>query len=45
MGAEEAAKISESLMTNTTLTELNLYCDDKIIKNNVWSNKCKMNEI
>ncbi len=33
IGAEGAAKISESLMTNTTLTELNLKCDDNIIKN------------
>ena len=27
--AEGATKISELLMTNTTLTELNLYSDDK----------------
>ena len=33
IGAEGAMKLSESLMTNTTLTELNLSCDDKIIKN------------
>ena len=32
IGDEGAAKISESLMTNTTLTELILY-DDNIIKN------------
>ena len=31
--AEGAVKISESLMINTTLTKLNLYCDDNIIKN------------
>ena len=31
--AEGAAKISESLMTNTTLTTLNLGSDDNIIKN------------
>ena len=30
---EGAAKISESLMTNTTLTYLNLDGDDNIIKN------------
>ncbi len=33
LGDEGAAKISESLMTNTTLTELNLGGDDNIIKN------------
>ena len=33
IGAEGAAKISESLMTNTTLTELYLSSDDNIIKN------------
>ena len=33
IGAEGAAKISESLMTNTTLTYLYLGCDDNIIKN------------
>ena len=33
IGAEGAMKISESLMTNTTLTELNLSSDDNIIKN------------
>ena len=33
IGDEGAAKISESLMTNTTLTELDLYGDDNIIKN------------
>ena len=33
VGAEGAMKISESLMTNTTLTELDLGCDDNIIKN------------
>ena len=33
IGAEGAAKISESLMTNTTLTELDLNRDDNIIKN------------
>ena len=33
IGDEGAMKISESLMTNTTLTELNLGCDDNIIKN------------
>ena len=30
VGAEGAAKISESLMTNTTLTTLDLYSDDKM---------------
>ena len=30
IGAEEAIAISESLKTNTTLTELNLSGDDKI---------------
>ena len=34
IGAEGATKISESLMTNTTLTILDLSCDDNIIKNN-----------
>ena len=34
IGAEGAAKISESLMTNTTLTELGLGGDDNIMKNN-----------
>ena len=33
IGDEEAAKLSESLMTNTTLTILDLGCDDNIIKN------------
>ena len=33
IGAEGATKISESLMTNTTLTTLNLMCDDNIMKN------------
>ena len=33
IGAEGAAKISESLMTNTTLTILDLNGDDNIIKN------------
>ena len=33
IGDEGAMKISESLMTNTTLTELNLYGDDNKIKN------------
>ena len=33
IGAKGAAKISESLMTNTTLTTLNLSCDDNIMKN------------
>ena len=33
IGDEGAAKISESLMTNTTLTKLDLECDDNIIKN------------
>ena len=33
IGAEGAKKISESLMTNTTLTELNLEGDYNIIKN------------
>ena len=33
IGDKGAVKISESLMTNTTLTELNLSCDDNIIKN------------
>ena len=32
IGAEGAAKISELLMTNTTLTELDLSCDDNINK-------------
>ena len=30
IGDEGAAKISESLMINTTLTKLNLECDDNI---------------
>ena len=30
IGAEGAAKISESLMTNTTLTTLDLGCDDNV---------------
>ena len=30
IGDEGAIQISESLKTNTTLTELNLSCDDKI---------------
>ena len=30
IGDEGAMKISESMKTNTTLTELNLECDDKI---------------
>ena len=34
IGDEGAAKISESLMINTTLTDLNLGCDDNMIKNN-----------
>ena len=33
IGDEGAMKISESLMTNTTLTYLNMSCDDNIIKN------------
>ena len=33
IGDEGAMKISESLMINTTLTELDLSCDDNIIKN------------
>ena len=33
IGDEGAAKISESLMINTTLTTLHLRCDDNIIKN------------
>ena len=33
IGAEGAVKISESLMTNTTLTILDLYGDDNIMKN------------
>ena len=33
IGAEGAMKISESLMTNTTLTELDLGSDDNIINN------------
>ena len=33
IGDEGTMKISESLMTNTTLTKLNLSCDDNIIKN------------
>ena len=35
IGGKGAMKISESLMTNTTLTELNLCCDDNITKNNI----------
>ena len=38
IGDEGAAKISESLMTNTTLTELNLMSDDNI-------NESKRNKI
>ena len=34
IGDEGATKISESLMINTTLTTLDLQCDDNIIKNN-----------
>ena len=34
IGYEGAAKISESLMANTTLTTLDLECDDNIMKNN-----------
>ena len=30
IGAEGAIQISESLKTNTTLTSLNLECDEKI---------------
>ena len=33
IGDEGAMKISESLMTNTTLTKLGLSGDDNIIKN------------
>ena len=33
IGAEGAAKISESLMTNTTLTKLDLSGNDNITKN------------
>ena len=33
IGDEGAAKISEALMTNTTLTVLGLYGDDNIIQN------------
>ena len=33
IGDEGAAKISESLMTNTTLTTLDLSGDDNIMKN------------
>ena len=33
IGAEGASKMSESLMTNTTLTKLDLWGDDNIIKN------------
>ena len=33
IGDKGAAKISESLMTNTTLTTLGLRCDDNITKN------------
>ena len=33
IGDKGAGKISESLMTNTTLTELYLYSDDNITKN------------
>ena len=29
IGAEGAVRISESMKTNTTLTKLNLGCDDK----------------
>ena len=35
IGSEGAAKLSESLMINTTLTELQLCGGDNIIKNNV----------
>ena len=38
IGDEGAAKISESLMTNTTLTTLNLRCDDN-------TNESKRNKI
>ena len=33
IGVEGAVKISESLMTNTTLTTLDLGSDDNIMKN------------
>ena len=33
IGDEGAAKISESLMTNTTLTTLDLSSDDSMVKN------------
>ena len=43
-----AVKIGESLMTNTTLTELNLGGDDNIMKNrknNIWRNESENEEI
>ena len=33
IGDEGAVRISESLMINTTLTELYLFCDDNIVWN------------
>ena len=33
VGNEGAMKISESLMINTTLTEVSLFGDDNVIKN------------
>ena len=48
IGDEGAMKISESLMTNTTLTTLDLSCDDNIIKNiknNMQRNEMKNEEI
>ena len=48
IGDEGAVKISESLMTNTTLTELNLSRDDNVIKNiknNTQRNEMKNEEI
>ena len=39
IGSEGAIAISESLKTNTTLTELNLSGDDKIQKRKQWINE------
>ena len=44
IGAKGATKISESLMINTTLTELNLSSDDNIIYNNIIIICIKYNE-
>ena len=38
IGASGAMKIGEALMTNTTLSELDLHCDDKDRK---WKKKRK----